>query len=336
MAKIISDKSTKTEVLDAYNQLLTKMKEQKAEDQPALKKEAEAKEVVKVASAHTIDSIVKNMADLKLQIVKSMDGLEEKLIAEHKKLTDLQQAIAIAARELEDIHKIAAEAESFSALVQAQKEKKESFEIEMGQKKTDFDEDMAGRRAQWKKEQEEYEQAKKERDVQLKKERQREEEEFTYNLQLARKKDKDGYETRKAALEKDLVEKKAALEEELSEREEAVSAREIELAELKAKVDGLTKDIDKAVKDTEKAVTDRIETKYKHQLELIQKEIEGERKLKDQMIAALQQKIKEQDELLRQTTQKANDSIQQVQAIAVKAIEGAAMQRTIIEKTKEG
>lgn len=335
MSKAITEKSTKTEVLDAYNELLAKMKEQKATDQPALKKEAEAKELVKTASANTVDNIVRNIADLKLQIVKSMDILEEKLIAEYRKLTDLQQAIGISSKDLTDVHKIEAEAESFSALVQAQKDKKDSFESEMERKKADFDEDMADRKAQWKKELEEYELSKKEREAQLKKERQREEEEFTYNLQLARKKDKDTYEARKLALEKELADKKAALEQELSEREAAVSVKEKELAELTAKVEGFPKEIEGIAKDTEKTVTDRIETKHKHQFELFQKEAEGETKLNQQMIATLEQKIKEQDELIRQLTQKANESIQQVQTIAVKAIEGAAMQRMIIEKAKE-
>ena len=336
MVKAVSEKSTKTEVLEAYNQLLAKMKEQKAADQSALKKEVEAKEVVKAASANTTDNIVGNIADLKLHVVKSMDSLEERLIAEYRKLSDLRQAIGIAGRDLADIHEISVEAESLFALVQAQKDKKDSFEAEIDRKKADFDDEMATRKAQWKKEQEEYELAKKERDGQLKKERQREEEDYTYTLQLARKKDKDTYEARKANLDKELVDKRAALEEELSEREEVVSLKEKELADLEAKVETFPKEIEKAIKDTEKAVTDRIETRYKHQFELLQKEIDGEKKLKDQMIAALELKIKEQDELVRQLTQKANESVQQVQAIAIKAIEGAAIQRTIIEKAKEG
>lgn len=50
---------------------------------------------------------------------------------------------------------------------------------------------------------------------------------------------------------------------------------------------------------------------------------------------ALQSKIREQEELIRQLTQKADESVQQVQTIAVKAIEGASAQRIVTERVKE-
>ena len=83
------DKNTKTEILDAYGDLLEKLKEQKAMDGKAVKKEVEEKETVKKATQHSVEGIVKDLADLKLDIIKAADGLGEKLIAEFKKLTEL-------------------------------------------------------------------------------------------------------------------------------------------------------------------------------------------------------------------------------------------------------
>lgn len=54
MVKAVSDKSTKTEILEAYNELVTKMKEQKAMDAKAVKKETEEKEIVKASSLSSI------------------------------------------------------------------------------------------------------------------------------------------------------------------------------------------------------------------------------------------------------------------------------------------
>ena len=76
-------------------------------------------------------------------------------------------------------------------------------------------------------------------------------------------------------------------------------------------------------------------SQYEHQAELTEKENEGEKKLNKQIISALEAKIKEQEELIRQLTSKADESVQQVQAIAVKAIEGAASQRMFTERSKE-
>jgi hypothetical protein len=338
MAKTMSDKNTKTEILEAYNDMLEKMKEQKAVDSKMIKKETEEKEVVKKASENSIEGIVKNMAELKLEVIKTMDGLGEKLISQHKKLTDLQQAIDIEAKTIEDIYNIKVEAESLTALVVAQKEKSATFETEVEQKKANFESDMAQKRLMWKKEQDDFEFAKKEREVQSKKERQREEEDYLYNLQLKRKKESDVYEEEKTVLEKVLLEKKADFEKEYSEREVFLSANEKQFEELKTKVESFPKELDKAIKDTEKSVTERLNFTHRHEAELTLKEIEGERKLYEQKVASLEAKIKEQEELIKQLTHKANEAGLQVQNIAIKAIEGASTQRVTFEKerVKEG
>jgi hypothetical protein len=336
MAKPVSDKSTKTEILDAYQELLVKLKEQKAQDAKAVKKEAEEKEVVRAAVSNSVEGIVKRHADLKLEIVKSMDSLEEKLIAEFRRLTELEQAIAVETNLLEELFQIKAEAETLAALVAAQDQKKQSFAEDMETKKADFETEMSARKSAWKKEQEEYEAAKKERDSQTKKERQREEEEYEYDLNLKRKKEADAYAARKTAMEKDLTEKKAAFEKDVEEREKSLAAREKELEDLRTRVESFPKELDKTVRETEKAVMDRIEFKYKYQAELTAKEIEGERRLAQQAIAALEKKISEQEEQVRQLTQRASEAGLQVQQIAIKAIEGAGTTRIITpERQKE-
>jgi hypothetical protein len=52
----------------------------------------------------------------------------------------------------------------------------------------------------------------------------------------------------------------------------------------------------------------------------------------------LESKIGEQDDLIKQLTQKANEAGLQVQSIAIKAIEGASSQRITVERerVKEG
>ncbi|MCX5814037.1 MAG: hypothetical protein NT178_16065 [Proteobacteria bacterium] len=334
MTKTLSDKNTKTEILEAYNDLLEKMKEQKAMDVKAIKKEVEEKETVKKASQHSVEGIVQNMADLKLEIIKSMDGLGERLITEYKKLTELQQAIDVETKTIEDIYNIKVEAESLTALIAAQRDKRVAFEAEMEQKKADFDNDITQKRFLWKKEQDDFEFVKKEREAQSKKERQREEEDYLYNLQLKRKKEADAYEGNTANLEKGLTEKKAAFEKEFSEREANLSAREKELADLKIRVESFPKELEEAIKDAEKSVTERLNFTYSHEAELASKEIEGDRKLYQQKIAALESKISEQDDLIKQLTQKANEAGLQVQSIAIKAIEGASSQRITVERER--
>lgn len=138
------------------------MREQKSLDAKAVKKETEEKEVVKAAQENSVENIVKRHADLKLEIVNSMDSLEEKLIKEYKKLTELKQAIEVQTKLLHELFQITAEADSLAALMLAQQEKEDAFDRQMEQKKGDFEAEMAQKRAQWKKDQDEYEMARKE------------------------------------------------------------------------------------------------------------------------------------------------------------------------------
>ena len=329
-------KSTKTEILDAYNALLKKTKEQKPVDRQVEKEKAEKVQIVETAAQNSEEKIVKGLADLKLGITKALDETEQQLLDEFKRLNGMRQAIGIEKKNLEEIHEIRAEADSLAALLLAQKERKQTFETEIQQKRSESETEMMQKRLQWKKEQDEYERTRKEREDELKKSRQREEEEYSYNLRLQRKKDEDAYAANKATLEKELQEKKLILEKAWLERENDLSARERELLDLRARVEAFPVELEQAVKATEQAVTERLQFTYQYEKAMLAKETEGERKLSQQIIKSLEAKIKEQDELMQQLTQKANEAGLQVQNIAIKAIEGASTWRGVTVTTERG
>ncbi len=324
MATEISEKNTKNQILQAYTETLAKLKEQKQDDRKADKKKDEENKIVKQASDNSVEKIVTGIGAAKIEIMSELDNVSEKLSLEFKKLEDIKKAIEIESNYLNEIYEIKTNADTLSALLTAQKDKRTSFDAEMENKKIVFEEEMMQKKILWKQEQDSYENSKKERENQLKKERQREEEEYNYNLQLNRKKEIDTYEQKKILLEKELHDKKASVEKDFVERESTIAEKEKGLAELEAKVEQFPKQLENAIKETEKSVLEKIEFKYKHQSELEQKEIAGERNLNKQMILSLENKIKEQAEQIKQLSQKVNEASQQVQTIAIKAIESAS------------
>jgi hypothetical protein len=324
MTIVISDKSTKSQILDAYNEALAKLKEQKFEDRKSEKKKNDEQKIVVQAGDNSLENIVSSIGKIKIEIVNELDGLSNSLSSEFKKLEEIKSAIEIESQYIEDLYEIKVNAESLSALMLSQKEKKANFELEIGSKKSEFEEEMLQKKLQWKLEQENYENSKKERDALLKKERQREEEDYNYNLQLKRKKESDSYAEQKTLLEKELIDKKDAAEKEFAQREAAIVLNEKEFAELKIKAQNFPSVLENTVKETEKSIKEKIEFTFKHQSELSQKEIEGERNLHKQIVQSLENKIKEQTELIKQLTQKVNDAGQQVQTIAIKAIESSS------------
>ena len=106
MTEEISTKNTKNEILDAYNDVLRRLKETKKISKQEERLIEDKKEIISTASKNTTHEIVTNLAELKLSLVKSLEGLEENLLSEHKKLSTLQQAIEIQNKELSDIHEI--------------------------------------------------------------------------------------------------------------------------------------------------------------------------------------------------------------------------------------
>jgi hypothetical protein len=327
MIEEISTKNTKNEILDAYNDLLKRLKETKKLSKQEEKAREDKKEIVVLASKQTANEIVTSLAGLKLSLAKSLEELEEKLLSEHKKLTTLQQALDIQSKELVDLHDIKANADSLTALLLAQKEKSGIFEKEIKERSQSFEQELSQKRALWKKEQDEYEAARKEQEALAKKIRQREEEEYTYRRDLLRQKESDQYEAEKQALEKELTEKRLALEKEFEEREAKITTQEQEFKQLKEKVEKFPEELQQAIHTTETSITERLSFKYDYEVKLAQKEVEGECKLYQQTIAALEAKVLHLEEQVKQLSEKASQANLQVQDIAVKAIEGASRQR---------
>jgi hypothetical protein len=329
-----SEKNTKNEILKAYNDLLKKVQEEKTTDRKTEKKREEEKEVITHAGEITVEGVVNRLAALKLDIGKSLEDVEDKLTTEYKRFAELRQAVEIEKKNLQEIHEITLCADSLVTLLRAQKEKKIEFEQEIEEEKHGFEEEMEQRRLEWKKEQDSMDLAIKERKIRTEKDRKQEEDDYLYNTQKKRKLEEDTYISKKASQEKELAEKKQQFERDSADRERAIVEREKEYQELKIKAETFPQTLQKAITETEVRITGAIEIKYKHQADLLTKEIEGERKLNQQMVSTLEAKIREKDELIKQLTLKVNDSGKQVQDIALKAIEGAT-RPTIIREVSE-
>lgn len=160
MEEKLTMKTRKDEILKAYEELLAKQDEKK-EDIDKVKVEETEVEVEKESKTatteesptYTIESVVKGVADLKLDLNRTLTDISDKLIEEVNKLESVKKEIVIETKNLEDIRNIQVNADTLNTLIQTYEEKKKAFEEET----TSISE-------QWVKEQEEHELAVKERD----------------------------------------------------------------------------------------------------------------------------------------------------------------------------
>ena len=117
MEKEITSKSAKSTILEAYNELLEKMQKQDEPNGKEVKVREERKETVKAASGNSVEKMVESISALKVNITNSLDKIEDSLINEFKKLTQLNEAVKIQTQEIEQLYKIKLEAESLTASI---------------------------------------------------------------------------------------------------------------------------------------------------------------------------------------------------------------------------
>ncbi|MCL6088174.1 MAG: hypothetical protein M1475_07150 [Actinobacteria bacterium] len=324
--KVLSMSNTKKEMIDTYNTLLKQLQEKsEAELKPEKKiEEKKNKEVVQVAEALSSEGVIKEIGNLKLEIGKRLTGISDGLEEEVSKFNQIQKAIEIKDQELKELYEIERTAETLAALIEAQNQKRQEFEIEMVARKKELDREIITTREEWEKEEKEYEAQIKERDAAEIKRREREKEEYGYAFKREQLLARDKFEDEMAKTEKEIQLKKEYMEKELAEREKTVAEREEELAELQNKVaafpDEIKEVVSKAVKDT----TDRITLEAKNKEELLKKEFDGERNVLKTRIESLEKTVKEQSAHIANLSGQLEKSYQKVQDIAIKSVEGSS------------
>ncbi len=334
MTEEVSIKSTKNEILEAYNNLLKKVKTTEKEKPAQIREAEENKAIVNKAKEENEENIVTRLSTLKIDTAASFDKLEKLFLQEQRRLSNLQQAIDIETKHLEDLYAIKAETDTLATLILAQKDKREQFETEMSNKKDELNNEIFEIKSDWEKERKTYELNRKEEQERLEKIKKREEDEYKYNLALTRKKEQDAYEANKQMLENELAEKKISFEKEIAEREKQLTDAEQELFQLRKENENFPARLEKAVKEAQEKAISHLQRENDFDKKLLLKEHEGTLSLKEQTITTLQQRIRELEDLLKQQQNKAETADKNVKDIAIKAIESSS-KINIWEKSAE-
>jgi hypothetical protein len=334
--------NTKKEMLQVYQRVLKQLQEkQQAEMKPeAAVAERKRSKAIAVADEVSSASIASQIASLKSEVGKTLNELADRLEQETAKYTQVKTAVESAEAELGEIYDIEKAAASLAALLEAQQREREAFETEMAEKREQleydiathreaFDYEVKTQREQWKKEKAENDAASKEQAAADKKQRQREQEEWKYQFERDKQVAEEQRQDALAKLDREIQLKKEQLEKVLSEREAAVAAAEAELQSLRARAEGFPSELDQAVARAVQETTERLERERAHAVDLLQKEHAGERNVLNSRIEALQNTVDKQAEQLAKASLQLEHSYGQVQDIALKAIEGSSMSRSL-------
>ena len=318
--------NTKKEMLTAYNNLLKQMEEKRINQATSEQKiEQKAKEqIVEVADKAVEENLSNNVLNLKSEIGRMLNGLNEKLDAEVERYQKVKQAVTLKENELQDIYEIQKVASTLDALLETQRQKQEVFQAEMAKKKELLEGEIQATRKKWIIEQTAYEQDMKDRVAKEKRQYDRDSEDLKYKMERDKQQAVEQFEYEKKRMERELTMKREDMEKGLSEREQAVAAVEQELIELRKNDKAFAAQLDAAVNKAVKQATEALQTTAAAERQLLQKEYEGRINVLAAQIEAARKTIEEQSAQLERQNKQLDRSYSQVQDIATTAIEGSS------------
>ena len=350
MAKRITSKNTKAEIMEAYEEM---RKEKTALESQVKKLNQEPKTVT--TSANSLEQ-KKDLSDRKKMVVQSqphlqqtinslehlkigfggaVSNLSEQLIAEAASLEQLQESVTEELAQLNELHELeSVTEESLDNLIDSYTENAKTFAEELNQSQETYHQQIKELKTSWQKEQENYHRDLTTRDDIYQKEWERDQEEYEYSLKLARDLAEEEYQQNKKNLYKELYETRQEQEKAWQEREKNIAEQEKEYQEAKEKVAEFEDKLEKKIKQGKEEGKGIGNYQAKVTADLRSKEIEGERQNYQLRLDSLESTIENQSERIMSLSEQLDAALKQVQDLAVKAIEGTS-NRQSLEAMKE-
>jgi hypothetical protein len=311
----IRAKRTKAEVQREFDEIQEQEAEARESHDPKIadasrRHEAEVREAVEGV---TVESVVQRVSALGLDISKALSGLSVKLTDEVQLLASVHEAVELERKEVERLHKIDVAATALDQMVQDYARQKQELEAE-----------IAGRRAEWEAEAARAERDRKELEEALRKQRQREAEDFEYKKTQERKKAQDKYDEEIRVQEKKNQEKQESLEKSWQQREAALKEREQELATLRKESEAFPKRLEAEANAAADRSRRETEARLQQEIMVMKKDAEAEKRFSELRVKTLEDAVASQQAHIAALEKQLAEAKQQVQDIAVKAIEGAS------------
>jgi len=345
MDQDISMKNTKKELLEVIEKMQREVaeKEEQKLNPEKVKTEAKKRETIKKAEEITKSDLSAQIHELKIAINGELSTLAESIESEAKKYTVIQDSIALKQSELEEIYGIEKQAASLAVILESQNQVKEEFQAEMSQKREKLALEIATTKASWELERKDYKESLAEEKSKTEKERKRDEDEYQYSLQRSRALAEDDFADKIATLEKEISEKKEQLDKHVQEKTVSLDdrtrqfvAREENMDELEAKVAGFPAELEATINSTIKQKEKELTAIYEQEKALLTKGFEGDHKVFEAKISALESLVKDQAKQIEKLSNQQEKAYQQVQDIAAKAVTGASERpQAITVKTVE-
>ncbi|MDJ1174550.1 hypothetical protein [Roseofilum capinflatum] len=343
MAKKPTNRNTKAEILEAYQELLQEKKELEKQasqtpqpQQPLVKptpviEHPSAQNSVNRVTDRVSEPMKKVLQDLgKIQATfgGALNELSEKLLKEASQLEAVEEQVNLEQEQLQQLYDLEVSETTLDELIEQYQTQAKTFEREWEEQRETLEQRLAEARQVWQKEQQTHQREIQERNQATQTQQTRDAETYNYNLQLQRKLDEEAYQQGREQLEQELVELRETQEQAWQEREEAIAEREKAYTEAKAKVEAFPQELEQNIKRGKENGRNIGQYQVKVKADLRAQEIESQKKIYELRLQGLSETIQNQESRIQNLSKQLDSALKQVQDLAVKAIEGTSSSKS--------
>lgn len=313
----LSMRDTKSTILAEYERAVEAIEALQAQEfDPAAVKRKEANETA-LTVAEGMDWNLGNVfVAIREKIDNNLREMQHDLEKEKDELDQVRRATETLRAELKDLYGIEAQAQSFAALLKAQQQRSDAFEVKLAEQKTKMREEYDAHRETI---------TATELEIQGDQERRREAWEYKFARDCQAKADHVNDD-----LAAKMKEHNAQIEAEykqLNVRKEAIAKQEDELDELRNRVDGIPAEIDAAIDDTRK----KLGTSHGIEINALKRNHDADQKILMHEVKVLTEANNALKTQIITAEDKLDAAYAKIQGVAAQALEASGNARTTAE-----
>ncbi|RKZ62138.1 MAG: hypothetical protein DRR08_06935 [Candidatus Parabeggiatoa sp. nov. 2] len=351
MAKKITPRNTKAEILDAYKELEAAYQELEKnatviasphKPEAAAVKTPEAppwftspktettktpkrQPLPKDGNAHApMEEVIQLLGQLGEKFNTALSQLSTNLLVEASGLKDVRTTVEAENNHLETLYALEIKEETLSDLLKQYTETAEQYVETLKQKREESEKAWFEKNQAWLTKKEETEQRLQEQESADNKTQQREGSEYRYNLTLKRGISDEEYSHQQQQQLQTSQELEESHRKAWEEGEKALAEREKQFEEHKTKVERFPKDLEAAIKKAKDEGTGIARHQAKIKADFAAKEFAGDQEVYQLKISSLEEQVANQTSQIDKLSKQLEAALKQAQELAVKAIEGAS------------
>jgi hypothetical protein len=319
MTKAVKD--SKAQILQTFHQLLADYKARGtrvATRQEEADKES-GQQILEAASAYTINTIVRGLADLQLDFNSIVTNLSDKLTAETTKLDELRQAIEIETQRLQELQQFRVVADALHILRQEHQARLAVLAQDATQQQEAFNKVVTTTRKAWEQEQVEFEARGQEQRQFLELSRLQELEDYQYQLEQDRKLEADQYAEERRDLEREIQETTLEKDKHFTERELKLTQTQKQFADYQKRIETMPTELEEAIKKSREEGIREANQDAKVKADLLEKEWEASKRGHEFKVQALDVETQKKAQQIESLAQQLQSALQQAQDLAMRA-----------------